>query len=119
MQFPLFGKASKAKIKAAASREKVVESEAKAEELILNGNVSWRLAEQNLLWHQIKEFENSILPQASTIYSTASQQLKAGELNFINWMVLAEPSLQIHFQYLEKILLYQHASSALLYLSEK
>jgi cobalt-zinc-cadmium resistance protein CzcA len=118
ISFPLFGKASKAKVRAAEIRQRVLQDEAAVAGEKLAGEFRWRLQEQQMLWDQLQQYQKHMLPDARLVQQTATQQLQAGELNYINWMMLVEPAFQTRLNYLDKVLQYRHATSQLLYFTE-
>jgi cobalt-zinc-cadmium resistance protein CzcA len=118
ISFQLFGKATKARIKAAGYREKVLENEAEATRLNLLGEWKWRVGEQQMLWQQMLQFEKELLPQSAIILETADLELKAGNLNYLNWMVLVEPALQMRLQYFDRMVAYKRATAELQYMVE-
>jgi heavy metal efflux system protein len=116
--FPLLGKASKAKVAAAVVKEKTLEQEIQFQKTKMAGEWQWRVSEQQMLWNQVQMYTTSILPASESVKQTAMQQLKSGELNYVNWMLQVEPSLHSAFQYFDKLLDYQVATAYLYYLSE-
>lgn len=118
LSFPLFGKASKTKVKVAAMKQRALENEAAIASFKMQGEWKWRIEEQKLLWVQLQDLRLKMLPNAMLIQETATQQLKAGELNYLSWMLMVEPALQSRLNYLDKVLVYRQATSQLLYLAE-
>ena len=119
VSFPLFGKASKAKVKASALREQTLLQQQQMQQQQLSGNYQLKWKETQLLWQQVQSIEQELLPGKQDILQTAQQQLKAGELNYMNWMLIVEPALQVQLQYLDSWFAYRTAVAELQYLQEK
>ncbi|WP_416438086.1 CusA/CzcA family heavy metal efflux RND transporter [Phnomibacter sp. MR] len=119
VSFPLFGKASKAKIKASALREQTLLQQQQMQQQQLSGSYQLKWKETQLLWQQVQSIEKELLPGKQDILLTAQQQLKAGELNYMNWMLIVEPALQVQLQYLDSWFAYRTAVAELQYLQEK
>ena len=71
-----------------------------------------------MLWMQLQELKTKMLPNAALIQETATQQLKAGELNYLSWMLMVEPALQSKLTYIDKVLTYRQSTTHLLFLAE-
>jgi cobalt-zinc-cadmium resistance protein CzcA len=118
VSIPILGKASKAKVNAAMAREKVVEKSAEINRFRL-------LAQYQELWkaranlqQQVANYEQEILPGADRIIQLARKQLLEGELNYVNWLVLAEPSTKMPLMYYQKLRELQLNDAQLAYYSE-
>lgn len=118
VSFPLFGKASRAKVKAATMKQRALENDAAIAGFKMEGEWRWRIEEQKMLWLQLQELRTSLLPNASMIQETATQQLKAGELNYLSWMMMVEPAIQSRLTYLDKVHIYRQSTTQLLFLTE-
>jgi cobalt-zinc-cadmium resistance protein CzcA len=102
LSVPIFGKTWRAREEAAAIREKRAE---KAIDLALFSNkaqIQELLKVHRLLQQQLNQYRSQILPGAEKMVRLADQQLKAGALNYINWLVLAGPAIQMPLQYFQK-----------------
>lgn len=119
VSFPLFGKASKEKVKAAGIKEQTLRLQTQLQQQQLTTVYQTKWNEAQLLWRQVQSIETTLLPGKNDILQTAQQQLKAGELNFMNWMLIVEPALQVQFQYFDSWLAYSMAIAELQYLLEK
>jgi heavy metal efflux system protein len=118
LNFPIFGKAYQAKVKAAESKQMVATREAAMQQTRLEGEWKLRIEEQQQLSEQLRQYEEQLMPGYQSIMQTAMQQLKAGELNYVNWMLLVVPSLQVPLQYADKLKEYNLNVAALQYFVE-
>jgi cobalt-zinc-cadmium resistance protein CzcA len=105
-------------VKVAALKQRAFENDAAIASFKMQGEWKWRVEEQKLLWIQLQDLRLKMLPNATLIQETATQQLKAGELNYLSWMLMVEPALQSKLNYLEKVLVYRQATTQLLFLAE-
>lgn len=119
VSFPLFGKAGKARVTAAKEKEKQLAYEADVQLLQVKTEWEGRLEQAMLQWQQVKRFEEMLMPSSDAIIATARQQLQRGELNYVNWLLLAEPAFQTRLSYIDEQLKYQLQLAQLLYYSQR
>ena len=51
----------------------------------------------------IAYYEKTALPNAQTLFKTANQQFIAGEINYLDWVILNNQAIEIENNYLEAI----------------
>lgn len=119
LSFPLFGKASKARVTAAKEKEKQLAYEADAQLLQVKTEWEGRLEQAMLQWQQVKRLEEELIPASDAIIATARQQLQRGELNYVNWLLIVEPAFQARLSYIDEQLKYQLQLAQLLYYSQQ
>lgn len=67
----------------------------------------------------LSDFENVNLPNAEKISELAMNQLRAGEISYLEWMVLINQSIQIQNEYLNQLRLYNESVINNLYLNNQ
>jgi cobalt-zinc-cadmium resistance protein CzcA len=53
-------------------------------------------------------YENTVLKNSDNIFETASKQLNAGEINYLDWVMLIKEKINIHQNYLDTIWAYNN-----------
>lgn len=100
---PIFNGGQKAKINAAKTNETVVANEyhLKLKELETGYQSAFK---QYLKFEQaVQYFENTALKNADILTSTAKKQFLSGEINYLEWVLLINQSIQIQSDYIEAI----------------
>lgn len=119
IHFPLIGKATKARVAAAKEKEKQMTYEVTAEKQQVSTAWRGKLEQALLQWQQVKRYEEELLPGSNAIIETARQQLMRGELNYVNWLLIAEPAFQTRLAYIDEQLNYQLLLAQTLYYTEQ
>ncbi len=117
MGIPIFNKAQKVRIHAAQLSETIaqhqigmtdIELRTKYNQLIINYN-------NQVNWLQYYEKEGN--QNAATITSTANRQFVAGEINYLDWVILVRQALTIQEEYLEALKSLNDTALSLKYLT--
>ncbi|KKX50460.1 hypothetical protein L950_0210145 [Sphingobacterium sp. IITKGP-BTPF85] len=101
---------------------------AKVQEIVAQGNFELKLKENSnkkKQWQQqfasrqevVQRFEQNQLNKATALLNTAMQQYNAGEINYLDWVILINQSLGIKSQYLNAIEKLNESTIELDYLS--
>jgi heavy metal efflux system protein len=119
IDIPLFGGAQNARIKAAKVQEDYWKEERSRSEKSLHHQL--QLAEQNMLQSraQVAYFETEGLPNALLIEKTANQQFYAGDINYLDWVVLTHQVITARNNYIDSVYHYNESVIALHYLTTK
>lgn len=103
LNVPLFFSAQKARIKAAgiAVKQKEKEQEDAAMRLqTLIVNTTSRFLQQQ---KRLATYEQQLLPNAATIISSANQKLEKGEIEYLQWVLLVNQSLELRSNYYDEV----------------
>ena len=109
---PILQSAEKARIKAAALTINQRRQESDAIRNELHTVMKNALATYHQTNSILSAYEKSLLPNAGTILRSAEKRLNAGEIQFLEWMLLANQSLDIRMKYLD--ILQENNHSAIL-----
>jgi len=101
---------------------------AKVQEIVAQGNYDLKLKENSnkkKLWQQqfanrqeiVQRFEQNQLNKATALLNTAMQQYNAGGINYLDWVILINQSLEIKSQYLNAVEKLNESTIELDYLS--
>ena len=100
---PLFSSAGRARIQAARvlTRQKQQELDATRQQLQAN------LEEALLVYHRhsalVQSYQSTLLPNATTILKTATAKLSAGEIGYLDWVMLVNQALQTQGEYFNAV----------------
>ena len=99
---PIFQKAQRARISA-------LEMQVLQQQKTLDWLEQRTQAEQNTArkqvqkyWDSLQFYQSQALPSAKTIVSTANRQFGAGEINYLEWVMLVNQSFDLQGQYLDE-----------------
>jgi cobalt-zinc-cadmium resistance protein CzcA len=112
MGLPILRSAQKARIKAASLSIDQRKQESLALQNSLNAATKNAMATYLQTQSILKGYENIMLPNATSILRSAEKRLSAGEINFLEWLLLAGQALDIRLKYLD--LLQEHNRAAVL-----
>lgn len=100
---PLFSGAQRARIRASqieVTRQQQ-ETNATRQQLVANlENATQVFLQRTSL---VQEYQQLLLPNASTIIQTATQRLQAGETGYLDWVILVNQALQIRSDYFNAV----------------
>ncbi|MCZ2356300.1 MAG: CusA/CzcA family heavy metal efflux RND transporter [Bacteroidia bacterium] len=117
--FPLFRTAVKAHIKAAKTQVLISENELFTQKKILNTEFRNAKKQYQTNLEIARYYKKTQLPNMSQILNTASQQYSAGEIDYLQWVILANQAFQIQYDYLEIIEKLNQSISEIHYLITK
>ncbi|WP_175635558.1 CusA/CzcA family heavy metal efflux RND transporter [Pedobacter ghigonis] len=100
---PLFFGAQQSRIKAAglATAQKQTELEQTKKEL----NTAYENALQSYSQHSklVKNYQQTLLPNADDIINTSTLKLNAGEIGYLDWVILINQSVQLKSEYFDQV----------------
>lgn len=103
VQVPVFAKAQKTRVAAAGLLLKQEDARLRALERVLRQDYLAALERYRLLNEQVQEYQTVLLPNADVLLTTAQRQLFAGEINFVEWLVLVRQAFDVHMGYLDAV----------------
>ncbi|MBX0292023.1 TolC family protein [Hymenobacter sp. HSC-4F20] len=110
---PLLGGMQKARIQAARLGEQAAEAQLRYATTQLTGQLA--ALRQQLVRAQasLRYYEQTALPQARLILDTAEKSFRAGDIEYVEYVVNTEPAWQIRTAYLEQIRQYNELALSL------
>ncbi len=103
IDIPVFTKTQKARIQASRIQKSIVENELTRKEKQLNTAYQQALNEALYLETILRNYEEKQIPQVLLAEQLAQQQLRAGEINYLDWVMLTRQSLEVRSGYLEAV----------------
>ncbi len=100
---PIFRKSQKAKIAANEFYGNVLNQELATEKQQLENHYQSLLFQYNASNEQIKSYEATVLPNANLIVDTATKQFNNGEINYLDWVILINQSIELKKNYIELV----------------
>jgi cobalt-zinc-cadmium resistance protein CzcA len=103
---PIFSKGQKARVAASEKQVQVFESQKDQNLDQLSREYTSYLAQLNKYVNSLTYFQETALPQAIWLESTALKSYKAGEIEYVEMLQNAQQAWQIREQYLQEVLAY-------------
>jgi cobalt-zinc-cadmium resistance protein CzcA len=100
---PIFNTAQRARVKAVKLQATIREMELYAAEKKLSVQVNNAFAFLNDLQTQLISYQTTLLPNAFVIMESASKRLQAGEIGYLDWVILINQSIGIRGEYLNAV----------------
>ena len=116
---PLFGGSQKAKIAASKIGESISENEYQKEKLVLQTQFQNAISQYQSDLEKLDYFERTALPNAKIIIETANKQFYNGDINYLDWVLLANQSITIKSNYIDTVIHYNEIIIQLNYLTSK
>ncbi|MBK6827878.1 MAG: CusA/CzcA family heavy metal efflux RND transporter [Chitinophagaceae bacterium] len=116
---PIFNKAAKARIRAAAITEEVGKLTTEATSLQLKSQLQQAIDEYRKQEQSIRYFEQTGLQHALLITKNAGVAFEKGEISYLDWSVLMNNAVGIQTGYLQALLQYNLSLITLEYLTGK
>jgi cobalt-zinc-cadmium resistance protein CzcA len=107
---PLFFGGHTSRIKAAKTEIRVQQKERENTKLRLQTELDNAWAAYRRNQELLSDYRQSLIPNAVAIIQTATNRLEAGEINYLDWVILVNQSLDIRSQYIQTILQQNEAS---------
>ncbi|WP_396179214.1 CusA/CzcA family heavy metal efflux RND transporter [Flavobacterium sp.] len=119
IDIPIFGGSQNARIKAMRIQETYLKEAFSNKEKMLQQQL--QLAEQNVLQakKQVAYFETEGIPNALLIEKTANQQFYAGDINYLDWVMLINQVITAKNNYIDSVIHYNESVIELHYLTLK
>lgn len=103
IDIPVFTKSQKARIQASGIQKSMTENELVMKEKQLNTAYQQALNEALYLESIVRNYEEKQIPQTLLTEQLAKQQLRAGEINYLDWVILTRQSLEVRTGHLEAL----------------
>ena len=103
LSIPLFSSAQRAKIAAGGFNVQQNKLEQIAVEQQLSSNLSNLITQYLQNRKLISQYQKTILPNTSILIETASKKLSAGEIGYLEWVMIINQAIQIKSEYLNYI----------------
>ncbi|WP_396167354.1 TolC family protein [Flavobacterium sp.] len=116
---PIFGGSQKAKIAASKIGESISENEFQREKLLLQMQFQNALSQHQSNLEKLDYFEKTALPNAKIIIETANKQFYNGDINYLDWVLLANQSITIKSNYIDAVIQHNEIIIQLNYLTSK
>lgn len=100
---PIFGGSQRANIKAAKASELIAKNQYDLNFQNFENNYRSALLQSQKLQEAVSFLENSTLKNAEIIINTANQQLLNGDINYLEWVLLINQSINIQSNYIEVV----------------
>lgn len=100
---PLFFGAQKSRIQAARVQEQVSRNSYHAGKLSLETQLRKALEQYQLAQENLSYFEQTALPNAASIISTADEQFRGGEIDYLEWVLLTNQAITLQTNYLDAV----------------
>lgn len=113
---PLFGGSQKAKIEASKVNQQLSGNEFELQKNQLQNQLQNHMITYTINLEKINYFESVALPNAKKIEKTATKQLTNGDINYLNWVMLINQSIEIQNNYIETVHQFNQNSIQLIYL---
>ncbi len=110
---PLLGGIQKARIQAAQLSEQAAEAQLRYATTQLRGQLAGLRQQLSRARASLTYYEQTALPQARLILSTAEKSFRAGDIDYVEYVVNTEPAWQIRTAYLEQVRQYNELALSL------
>ncbi|MDV7695977.1 CusA/CzcA family heavy metal efflux RND transporter [Chryseobacterium soli] len=100
---PLFTKGQRALAEAAKSKIKVSENDYQRKEIELKNRMKQQINNYMNQLTIVENYEKKQLPKSETILLAAQKQMEAGEIDFLNWVILTNQAVKIKVDYIENL----------------
>ncbi|MDD3005048.1 CusA/CzcA family heavy metal efflux RND transporter [Flavobacterium sp.] len=119
IDIPIFGGIQNTRIKASKIKEAYLKEAVSNQEKALQNQI--KRAEENLKesQKQLYFYESNVLPNAILIEKTAKQQFDAGEINYLDWVLLINQVISAKNNYIDSLTNYNNHVIELAYLTLK
>jgi cobalt-zinc-cadmium resistance protein CzcA len=103
ISFPLFGKASKARVESARITEQAQQNQFDQQQRNVRGEVSALVQEVKKLQQTIDYYQSSALPQAAEITRQAKRGFQAGEIGYVEYLQGVSTANDLRIGYLQTV----------------
>ncbi len=116
LDIPIFNRAQKEKIKAIAIEKSINNSVYEQEYMQLQTKLNTAISLNEYYNKQLVYLESTALPATKKITAAAQEQLINGEINYLDWVLLIQQSVQVEHNYIDIIQQYNQQLIQLHYL---
>lgn len=100
---PLFTKGQRALAKATQAKVAVSENEYQRKEIELKNRLAQQISHYMNQLNIVGNYEKKQLPRSETILQAAQKQMEAGEIDYLNWVILTNQAVKIKVDHIESI----------------
>ena len=100
---PLFTKGQRALAKATKAKVAISENEFQRKEIELKSRLQQQLSNYNNQLRIVENYEQNQLPKSETILKTVQKQLEVGEIDYLNWVILANQAVKTKVDYIDNL----------------
>lgn len=100
---PLFTKGQRALAKATKAKVAISENEFQRKEIELKSRLKQQLSNYNNQLRIVENYEQKQLPKSETILKTVQKQLEVGEIDYLNWVILANQAVKTKVDYIDNL----------------
>jgi cobalt-zinc-cadmium resistance protein CzcA len=116
LDIPIFNKSQKEKIKALTIEKAINQSVYEKEYAQLQTKLNTAISLSTHYQNQLTYFETNALPATKKIIEGAQKQLVNGEINYLDWVMLIQQTVQVEYNYVDAIHQYNQQLIQLHYL---
>lgn len=113
---PVFTKAQKAVVNASKQKVELAENEYAYQALLFKNKLQESLANYYTQKEIVNDYKEKQLPNAELIFKTAKAQFAAGEIDYLQWIMLNNQAISIKSNYLEALNQYNQSVAQLNYI---
>jgi cobalt-zinc-cadmium resistance protein CzcA len=110
LEIPIFQKAQRSRIKAAGILYSQKQLELEAARKYLQVELANALEIFQHYRQQLATFDTKALPNAATMIATATRRLQAGEIAYLDWVMLTNQALSVRAEYFNLVQLHNEAA---------
>jgi cobalt-zinc-cadmium resistance protein CzcA len=103
LSIPVFFSAQAAKVRAAKVNQLVSANYYRLEQQLMNKQRAFTIKQIANFKEHVYYFESSALKNAETIITTANQQFRTGDINYLDWVMLINQAISIKSDYLDAV----------------
>lgn len=113
---PVFTKGQKAVVKASSQKVEIAENEYAYQSLLFKNKLQESLANYYTQKEIVNDYKEKQLPNADLIFKTAEMQFTAGEIDYLQWIMLNNQAIAIQSNYFESLNQYNQSVAQLNYI---
>lgn len=119
VDIPIFRKAQLARIEATKAYNEVLDMAYQEKQLEVQAALETSIEQLKLISESLQVQESSALVNARKMINTATAQLNAGEINFIQWAYIYGQTIDINNNYIETLKKHNDTAIQIIYLTSK
>lgn len=116
---PLFTKGQRALAKAAKAKVAISENQYQRKEMELKTRLSQQMNNYTSQMKIVENYEQKQLPKSETLLKAAEKQMEAGEIDYLDWIILTNQAVKTKVDYIDSIEKLNETTSELNFLLSK
>ncbi len=116
---PVFASSQKARVNASKTSERITENNYQQQLQLLETQYQSALAQYRTNLQTVAYYEQTGIPNAKTIITTANKQFSGGEINYLDWVMLTNQATSIQSSYLDVVKMLNESILSINYLLSK